>query len=36
MVRLGLSGGVAGGRLSIDLWEIAVKFVTEEEKDEAL
>jgi hypothetical protein len=35
-MRLGLGGGVTGSRLSIELWEIEVKFVTEEEKDEAL
>ena len=31
-----VGGGVAGGRLSIELWEIEVKFVPEEEKDEVL
>ena len=31
-VRSGLGSGVAGGRLSIELWEIEVKFVPEEEK----
>jgi hypothetical protein len=35
IVRLGLSGGVTGCRLSIELWEIEVKFMAKKEKDEA-
>ena len=36
MVRMGLSGGVTESRLPRGLWEIEVKFVREEVKDEAL